>query len=200
MSLSHAAEGLLLGGAAGHPAHSSPKINSPAATGILQSLPFPRCPAILAAWQRAYTALSKHVASPLPKLGAPHHTKPLIPLHWLFAAGGSGAMARDRGCFRLGWLEAHGEGCQELEECTNPRVQSGHPQTHAWALGSLHRHLWVWLRNRPPSHSWGPARELGGRQGCAAGPAFGNAGTAFAQLPRQGGGEGTLQITGSLSS
>lgn len=80
-------------------------------------------------------ALSKHVASPLPKLGAPHRTKPLIPLCWLFAAGGSGATARDRGCFRLGWLEAHGGGCRELEECTNPRVQSGHPKCMPGCLG-----------------------------------------------------------------
>lgn len=65
-------------------------------------------------------ALSKHIASQLPKLGTPHRTKPLIPLHRLFAAGGSGW---DHGCFRLGWLE----GRQELEEHANPRVQSGHP-------------------------------------------------------------------------
>lgn len=120
MSLPRAAAGLLLGKAAKGPARSSPKINSLAATGILESIHFPRCSAITAAWQRVFTALSKHVASPLPKLGTPHRTKPLIPLHRLFAAGGSG---RDRGCFRLSWLEVR----QELEERANPGVQSGHP-------------------------------------------------------------------------
>lgn len=43
--------------------------------------------------------------------------------------------------------------------------------------------LWVWLQNPPRSHSWGATAELGCRQGCAARPAFGNAGVASAQPP-----------------
>lgn len=150
-----------------------------------QQLLSPRAPhsAIPAAWQRVHRALGTRVASPLPGLGAPHHTKPSVPLSLLRCR-----RVRSQGTapwFLQTELAGGSQGSvQELQERANPRMPRGHLKTcqGTWEAAPPLR---VWLRNHPQHPSRGAAPQLRCRQGCAPGLACGNSGTAFAQGPAE---------------